>query len=393
MVKVNVDFKPVGDLRRRYNNHRKHHLAGTKTPYSRTHDFFMFETLDDLLADINRNITKAVQEVHDENAIGGVKTVDITVKRASQLGFNVYAIYTPEKSTSTKATFIFNVDLVLNYVYRLMHLKYGDNLNSERFHEKYKKLKPTLNHEYRHHLDRNIITIMYRLLVKSSEIFAKENIKKQSHGNGDILIQDHLLRSRAEGYAMFTGKVLPSYYEMLSWSIIRNSMAYNEDIGVSEILKRSPSPEVFLAQELVDQTTTVQNVYEFLEDKVIDRSDWIDIKNASGTIFDEQPFEMKTPFSPYNQGQYFFQIIALNELKKQLEASGEYEGLGSLLKNTSFPADIHQSVSQKAIEQPSFTEFYKWFYDSAQELGLTDKQIIIPKRYVEKYVKTVETGL
>lgn len=379
MVKINVLLEkgPRADLRRRYNRYRERFLRGdTKTGWFPKFRYYEFEKFDDLVSDGASILECAAKESVEEVELTELESLEIRLKRCAHIGYTTLGDCRLQPSIQD-ADISLSSYLVFEQFYRAFSEERYSNENSKMAK---RRLKKTLNHELRHHLD-----LVFRVYCRSLFDTINKIFPDTWHDDRRLPWQrtadvknywfKYVITNRVEGFAEFWGELnyIPDMQDMEN---VLKALKGNSQLRANGFLKN-----------LQKETETVKKVIDYFEGKhTVSREDIIDNVEAGHYGFaTENPLKLPVIFSPYTQGDYMFQIIALAELQRRSESDGTFKGFESLFRRDFVPIEVQREVSKQILQQKRLFEFYELFYRSVNMLRLAEKYTIIPRDSVEKF--------
>jgi hypothetical protein len=368
-ARVSLDRKVQSDLKKSYKAHRRHFLAGdiSAGSWKPKYDFYQFSTFEELVEEASAELDSIVQRAAAECRIGSEEEVDIAVKRSSDMNYNGGCYLRSREGRPMP-----RIELTVDYIYGIYST--NDDVNSAGL----ESVRKTAVHEFRHHLDREFIRAMDVLHILRPEL--------RHHPNRyTINVKRHLFRYladvRIEGFARFSRKkhTLPG-----------ESDPMKKIMGEKDVYKQPEKAQSLRAglfcDNLEQQTTTVAKVFGYLLGMdTIKHGELLEITNEF--FAHKNPLGLETTFSPYDQGTSAFHVLAFAEMKRGrgLEGTAQ-EVLASLFLDGEFPEQVYEWVCGKTLATSTLGGFYSWLYDSASELCLPDRQLIVPKEYANQFI-------
>ena len=347
---VEIIIKPEGmngKVRQSFNTYQRHLEKGDVGKWKPRYNLEGITSFEEFTEVVVTEATRLVQEVYNENPPGQVEQIELKMPTSKKTGFHVAAAYMYGASTTTKGIFKLPITSILG----LLNYTIKDSPEDKEFRRD--MIKDSLNHEFRHHLDRRFLLYQGFMERVAKYVFHGEKEIDGRYGpyyNTNQWFCQYLMDLRSEGLAEFNRD--------LSFS----SKTIGQRIGASPELSR-----LAFLNELQSQTETTAKVADyFAENEFVTWSDLV--HNVEGSFEINNPLNLPDMFSPYTHGNNMFKVIALAEMQRQ-----EID----LTERGEIPSDLHAEVTETVIAQQKFRDFFELFYRSAETIGLNDNQLIV----------------
>jgi hypothetical protein len=342
-IKLELQDRARDNMKTWYDDHTRPGYQFDRRHYAE------FETFDGFMDDYMKRTRGIVERVLQRNGI-----------EEGDFEFDVESF--PEDKHHVAAQYHLRSDdrVVFKLNFQPLHTSLYDTIS-----EPEERTESTLEHEVRHHVDReNIRTLREWQRSKGSPYSLNADQTKVVSVNTQNFLLQYLVDVRLEGFAEFGRKIIGG-----------------------EVPKSIEDRADSFYIDLQDATEIVNEAYEFLSGREQIPIDEFDDKRTSPKGMSERGWPLFGPshgvLNPYGHGNLMFKVLGLAERKKQMEKAGSFTGNDSLFEQNEFTEEERQAVSQRVMEMKSLAEFYNHFYRATAELELTDEEGIFQKELLE----------
>lgn len=233
----------------------------------------------------------------------------------------------------------------------------------------------TIRHELRHHFDRRFLLYRGECMRGKPSFNLSSDGKPESVNNSNYILE-YLFDLRGEGFADFRRDFLEGIHPSIHIDSINHNSSLKDKVDF-----------LFTCLEL--ETENVVSVFEYFEQNSgLLWSDWFDNIYSTKYTLNQNDLGLTNTFSPYVQGVHLFNIIALAEIAREYHRINKRPiKFKSLFENNEIPEHVYKRVSRKVAGVRTLREFYDLFYKSAENIGLEEHEDVVPKEYVERYVR------